>query len=182
MAGNPKRRAEMTMLGQHEEQIFDWLDAGRTQSEIAAELGVMRTSITRWLNANEGRKQALADSRALAATHLAEDSLTIADNVRGIDAAEVQAARLKIDARRFLAGVWDRERYGEQRGAAVTVNIGSLHLDALRQAQAALPGAVQAIEHEPAARPLASPYASAEGIVDVQALPVAASGDAFGLM
>ncbi|MFL9934245.1 helix-turn-helix domain-containing protein [Paraburkholderia sp. RL18-103-BIB-C] len=160
------------------------LDDGRTQSEIAAELGVMRTTVTRWLNAHSERKQALADSRAHAAHGLAEGLVAIADDAANAGSAhEVQAAKLRIETRRWLAGVWNRAEYGE-RQAGVVVNIGTLHLDALRQAQAGLPVPVEVLAHEPAARPLGE-------LIDVAAVPVVVPveragdhpiGDAFGLM
>lgn len=181
MAGNPKRRAEMVMLNEHEERIFEMLDAGLTHKQIGEELGVMRTSVTRWLNADSGRKQALADSRAHAAHGMAEDALAIADGAAGAGSAhEVAAAKLRIETRRWLAAVWNRDEFGEKQ-VGLTVNIGSLHLDALRQAQAAVP--VDQVSHEPAAiaSPSVAPLVSREGIVDVEAVPVR-DGDAFGLM
>lgn len=182
MAGQPKRRAEMVMLAGHEEQIFEWLEDGRTQGEIAAELGCMRTSLTRWLNANAERKQTLVDSRTLAADLKAEEGLEIADASAGLDSAGVQAAKLRIDTRLRIAAIWNPARYAAERAGGVTINIGSLHLDALRQAQAAGGGAVQAIEHAPAAIGVAGLYPSEAGIVDVQASMLCVDGDEYGLM
>jgi transcriptional regulator with XRE-family HTH domain len=178
MAGSPKKRAEMVRLNDHEERIFEALDEGLTQAAIAAELGVMRSSLARWLNANAERKAALKESRAIAGDAIAEETLDIADGVKGIDNAEVQAAKLRIEARMKLAAVWNAEKYGEQK-AGVTINVGLLHLDALRQAQTAAP-ALQAVEVLPAlAEPAGEPL-SIDGR-DYDAEPLA-QADAFGLM
>ena len=180
MAGRPKLRAEMVMLGEHEDAIFDKLDAGMTHGQIAAELGVMRSSLTRWLNANAERKQLLAESRTHAAEGLAEESLEIADACKGLDNAEVQAARLKIDTRMRIASVWNPQRFSEKQ-AGVVVNIGSLHLEALRQAQAATPVELAQVHEAASASPLPAPDSSESGILDVEVREVRA-GDAFGLM
>jgi transposase-like protein len=180
MAGRPKQRADMVKLGEHEDAIFEALDEGKTQSAIAAEIGVMRSSLTRWLNANAERKAALHEARTLASEGLAEETLEIADAVKGIDNAEVQSAKLRIETRMKLAAVWNPERYGE-RQAGLTINVGSLHLDALRQAQAALP-AVEVAHAIPALAEGVAGLQSIDGaIVDVEAMPVARD-DEFGLM
>ena len=169
------------MLADHEARIFEALDEGMTQAAIAAELGVMRSSLTRWLNLNESRKSALTASRVIAAEGMVEDARDIADNVKGVDNAEVQAAKLRIETRMKLAAFWDRDKFGEKQ-AGVTVNIGSLHLDALRAAVAPL----QAVEVvDPLAISgdgMAALQSSDSGIIDVEVKPASASADVFGLM
>jgi transposase-like protein len=181
MAGRPKQRAEMVMLEGYAEFIFDELDKGETQSAIAREIGVMQSSLSRWLNANQERKQSLAESRAHASHRLAEETLAIADEAANAGSAhEVAAAKLRIETRRHLAGVWNREQYGEQQRGQVVVNIGALHLDALRQASQAL----QVHEERPS---LPSPSegldSSESGVIDVEARLVPEPvRDDFGLM
>jgi hypothetical protein len=111
---------------------------------------------------------------------LAEETLSIADEAQhAVSAHEVAAAKLRIETRRHLAGVWNRDQYGEQKGPQVQVNIGALHLDALRQAASV----VEAVEIAPEAPRLsAAAYASEGGILDVQARTVEPVVDPFGLM
>lgn len=44
--------------------------------------------------------------------------------------------RVNFNTRRWLASKWHGETYGEQPQAQVTVNVNTLHLDALRMGQA----------------------------------------------
>jgi transposase-like protein len=181
MAGRPKQRAEMVMLDGHADFIFDELDAGQTQSAIARQIGVMQSSLSRWLNANQERKQSLAESRTHASHKLAEETLAIADEAANAGSAhEVAAAKLRIETRRHLAGVWNREQYGEQKAGQVVVNIGALHLDALRQASQAL----HVAEERPQLASLSAALQSSEsGVVDVEATLVPEPvRDEFGLM
>lgn len=58
---------------------------------------------------------------------LAQESLGVADGVEGTDdSAAVAAAKLRVETRLKLAGMWDRERYGERDSGrvAVTINLG----------------------------------------------------------
>jgi len=44
----------------------------------------------------------------------------------------VQQARLQIDTRRWLASIFNREEFSEKQQHEVTLDIGQLHLAALR--------------------------------------------------
>jgi transcriptional regulator with XRE-family HTH domain len=169
------------MLDGHADYIFQQLEEGKLQKDIADSLGVMRSSLARWLNANQERKQLLSESRAHASDGLAEEMLTIADEAANAGAAhEVAAAKLRIETRARIAGVWNREKYGEQKAGQVVVNIGALHLDALRQASQAL----HVAEERPQLGSVAAALQSSEsGIVDVEARLVPEPvRDEFGLM
>lgn len=63
-------------------------------------------------------------ARRIWADSLAQETVGIADAVEGADeAAHVSAAKLRVDTRLKLAGKLDRERYGEQEGPRIAVNI-----------------------------------------------------------
>ena len=182
MAGRPKQRAEMVMLDKHEPDIWTMLDEGKTHRQIGEQLGVMRSTVTRWLNANEERKQALADSRAHAADGIAEETLEIADATEGGSKEDIASAKLRIETRQHLAAVWNKPKYGKDQ-AGVVINIGSLHLDALRQAQGGPAELVRADGGLALVDGLAGLQSSEEGVLDVEMREVLpASGDAFGLM
>jgi hypothetical protein len=68
-------------------------------------------------------------------------TVDIADELKAeVFADPVRVAQTRIQVRQQIAKARNKEVFGEQRGLAVQVNIGSLHLDALKAAQApALP-------------------------------------------
>src|SRR5829696_6862288 len=66
------------------------------------------------------------------ATHVwAEQALEIAARPANTT-ADVQQSRLQIDTRRWLAAVFNREEFSEKQQHEVTLDIGALHLAALR--------------------------------------------------
>ena len=75
---------------------------------------------------------------------LAEQCLDIVDNVDP-SPNEISKAREQASVRKWLASCENPETYG-QKQSAVTINIGDLHLDALRNAKAV--GNAKIIENE----------------------------------
>lgn len=73
------------------------------------------------------------EAKKQAATHYAEQAVQIVDDVRE-DRDAIAKAREMSHVRRWLAGAWDRELYGEaQSDINVNVlNMADAHLDALR--------------------------------------------------
>lgn len=138
----------------------------------------MRSTVTRWLNASQERKQTLADSRAHAADGMAEDALEIADSSEDMTKEGIASAKLRIETRQWLAAVWNRDKYGKDR-ETVTINIGTLHLDALRQAQATPAVLAGTSERLDSPEPLAGLQSSDEAIADVEHVMLE---DAYGLM
>lgn len=72
----------------------------------------------------------IARARVHGGSALLEQSTPIADSATPDD---VQVAKLRIETRRFIAGVLDPS-IREQKGLSVHISAGSLHLDALRHA------------------------------------------------
>ena len=77
----------------------------------------------------------LNDARRKGAATLAEESKTIADACDPTPGA-VAKARAQGDARLRLAEAFDRATFGA-KAAGITIDIGQLHLAALRQVNAA---------------------------------------------
>ena len=142
MVGELERRArrnEQTTL----EYVADWVESGKTITqlkdsineslEVEEEQGCTRAMLSRYVNRELEGLDTLAEARAEGSHGMAESAITIID-----EPAEdkVQAAQRKTQAemRLKLAGFWNRKEYGEQRGPDVNVNLnlGELHLDALR--------------------------------------------------
>lgn len=120
----------------------DWLREfvaeGGTVKALADEMGCSRTYLSRHLNAHEGYAAALNEARVEFADRLAEETLEIADGMldRQITREEIQIAKERIDVRKWLASV-NSSRYQPNKSGStsVTLNIGTLHLDALRKSR-----------------------------------------------
>ena len=109
--------------------IFDAVSSGRSLKAIAAELGVSRPVLSAWCNAAI-RRESYRQARQAAADALVEEGLAIADGVR--DPSEVPGAKLRSDFRKWMAARMNAESWGEPRGASIEINLGALHLEALR--------------------------------------------------
>lgn len=136
MPGNPiemKMWSDISKMG-GPDAILRRTEEGATMTTLAAELGVSRSFLSWNINAIPGMKQKLIDARRARADVYAEQALTIADAVPE-DPNAINKAKVKIEVRKWLAGVDNPEQYG-QKPAQVNISIGGLHLDALRRVQA----------------------------------------------
>ena len=132
MAGTPKKRqlqAQVRKLG-GEAYIFGEIAKGRTLTDIAREHRLDRTQLNLWC-LHESRAQDYTRAKQHKAEALVDQALTIADSDLAPD--QVQAAKLRIETRRWIASKLDRATWGEDRGPTVAIQINGLHLDALRQ-------------------------------------------------
>ncbi|MEX3555202.1 MAG: hypothetical protein VB131_00740 [Burkholderia gladioli] len=149
MAGSPIKAAKDAKLDAVEEKVFEMVESGMPLYDISRAVRSDRGALSRWLNKTPERAQRYAGARARAADHVAEDAACVAQETferareGKADKSEVAAAKLVTEVKRWTAGIWNRDKYGDQQ-AAVTVNVGVLHLDALRQSQAVLsrPGGI----------------------------------------
>ncbi len=133
MAAKPITRAAHAKIktAGGEAWVFSQVAEGRTLKALAEELGISRPILSAWCNALP-RRDAYTHARRAAADALVEEGLAIADSAR--DPSEVPAAKLQADFRRWMAGKIDRESWGEQQGALVNIDLGQMHLEALRAA------------------------------------------------
>lgn len=148
MAGTPiekKMWAEIAELG-GPDGILERISNGDTLGKISETMSVSRSFLSWKLNAIPGMKERLVAARRGRAEKYAEDAVDIADNVKA-DPNEINKAKVKIDARKWLAGVDDPDRFGAKKDG-VTINIGTLHLDALRRVQSDLSAASATIAGE----------------------------------
>lgn len=134
MAGRPKVRVDLakltTLTIEDANSIFERIATEEHLYRIAESFGVGLTALTEWINATPERIERFKRARVSKATYLAESAMEIADQ----SAADAAAKdKLRVGTRRWLASVYDRETYGEQKGAQVTINLATLHLDALRR-------------------------------------------------
>jgi hypothetical protein len=149
MAGRKKLAAweaqlveEAAVLGcTPDEVIFDRIRSGEKIADISESYGFSRHYFYIWLKAGgDGRKNAYEEAKRELAEKLVDDAQEILDDPTPvISPAEVALRKARANFRTWLAGKRDKEQFGEQSNADVNVNLnlGNLHLDALRAASVA---------------------------------------------
>ena len=136
MAGTPIKRkliADIEKSGGFEYILSTIVDGGSIQ-DLASSFGVSRKFLSEFLNKDPEQKIALKQARKMKAETLADQALQLVDAVEENPNA-ISKAREQASIRKWLAGVHDPDTYG-QKQANVTINVGDLHLDALRHAPA----------------------------------------------
>ncbi|HSE65965.1 MAG TPA: hypothetical protein VLB12_03195 [Gemmatimonadales bacterium] len=149
MPGRPKERRLKTKLaeiakreiGPHAtpvdwvvQQVADGVTMGKIAEYLARE---MNESVSRsffsWHinNATPDAKERIKAARKDATHVWAEQALEIAERPAPTT-AEVQQARLQIETRRWLTAIFNREEFSERHQHEVALDIGALHLAALR--------------------------------------------------
>lgn len=141
MAGRPKLQAlkkQIESLG-GDGWIVDRIADGDKISDIAKDLGVSRQLIYRWADASPERKELVHAALRASSHSLAEDAGSVLDDMAkktDLSSAEVALASHRAQYRKWLAGVRNKEDYGDKAAPTVQISVGSLHLDALRVAGA----------------------------------------------
>ena len=147
MAGRPKRRemlqkievkaaeADMTLA----EFVYDFVASGRTLVDLADHTGYSRSHISRHLNNIPEVREALERARLEAADALAEQTIKLADDLAArLDRGEevknerIAVLREQTSGRKWWAATANPGRYGKP-DTNITINLGDLHLDALRK-------------------------------------------------
>ena len=147
MAGKPFTTERLEAMDAIADDIIEMVAKGESMRRIALrltdklEMHVSERVLMLWADTDE-RRGAFAQARARAADSKAEGAVDRAtDLVRDVALGlrgkeDIAAAKLANETDRWIAGVWNRERYGEQTAAGVTINVTTLHLDSLRVAAA----------------------------------------------
>lgn len=131
MAGHIKRRVIASNLDKiGETTLLEKIASGMTMAGLARELGISNLSLYNWIKKDPERQDRFRQARAIAADAWADECLDIAD---AADHVSANADRLKIETRKWLAGVTNPEKFQSKPTTAVQVNVNQLHLDALRQ-------------------------------------------------
>lgn len=149
MAGHIKRRVIASNLDKiGETTLLEKIASGMTMAGLARELGISNLSLYNWIKKDPERQDRFRQARAIAADAWADECLDIAD---AADHVSANADRLKIETRKWLAGVTNPEKFQSKPTTAVQVNVAQLHLDALRQLNLAdqNPHEPEAVTEEP---------------------------------
>jgi hypothetical protein len=164
MPGRPK----LTAFSKHVEEnggdewVFGYVAEGLSMKKVAAKVGASsRGLLYSWIDAGgEARKKALKVARAISAHSIAEDAGEIldelADSLTPVTSADVSLASSRAKYRQWMAGMRNRDEYGDQSGVQINVSVGDMHLDALRRNGAAQIPVIEAevIEEEEATHTL----------------------------
>ena len=131
MAGRPIDQMNMKRLDDiGENNLFDRLAAGQTMTGLVKELGVGKRLFYKWMRSVEGREDRYYAARKEWANYLAEETLSIADNIA--DASDAQVAKVRIDTRKWLAAQANPDNWDARKDPLVQINIHDQHLKALR--------------------------------------------------
>jgi hypothetical protein len=143
MAGRPEMQRRLARMSDDAETILEWFEQGVPMDRIAMRLtdkyeeNISSRLVSMWAN-SEKYAPLVGQARARAADHLAESNLSraadLTDRVKvGIaDRDDIAAERHLADQSKWLAGVWNKDKYAPQTGSNVTVNVGEIHLNSLR--------------------------------------------------
>ena len=135
MAGQPIKRqmlADIEKSGGFQ-NILDRVCSGESMTAIAKSFGVSRKLLVSTLYKDPKQKELLQGARKERGEAFAEQALEIIDNVEESPNA-IAKAREQANLRKWLAGCDNPEMFG-QKQATVQINVGDLHIDALRNAK-----------------------------------------------
>jgi hypothetical protein len=87
----------------------------------------------RWIHSDDTRKNRYREAQKIGAEVISDQMIVIADGGEGVIPEDVARSTLRISTRRWLLGVWDRDRFGEKKqiDQNVVIDLG----DAMRMAQ-----------------------------------------------
>ena len=131
MAGHIKRRTIASNLDKVGETVLlEKIASGLTMAGLARELNISNLSLYHWVRKDPNREERFKQARSIAAEQWADECLDIAD---ASDNNSANADRLKIETRKWMAGVTNPDRFQAKPATAIQVNVNQLHLDALKQ-------------------------------------------------
>lgn len=144
MAARPvlRKLTKQIMEQGGDEFVFDMLRSGMSVRRIAERFDVpghgsiSRALMYRWRDANEERKRGWAQAMKEGAHALAEDAGDVLEDLPE-DPTSAQVAKAKgiSEHKKWLAGLRDREQYGQGPSTVVgVIGLPELHIEALRSA------------------------------------------------
>src|SRR5437660_836229 len=119
-------------------RILERIASGESISHVASTflrpdgVSISFAFFSRLLHQDPEREAPLAEAKRLRAEAWADEALKVSDETIP-NRDDIAKAKLRIETRLRLASLADRTQYGESRqDVNVTVNVASLHVDALR--------------------------------------------------
>lgn len=137
MAGKALKRKILKEVADRggSDYIYEIMASGKTITAWASEdFGCSRSYLSRALRENPEYARAMDRALPEAADALMEDGLSKVDALgEASTQQQIAAVREQINMRKALAAGWNRDRYGSGPKTEITLNLGDLHLDALRK-------------------------------------------------
>ena len=138
MTGRKITRQIGARLSLVEDEIFDDIANGMAMVHVYKKYACSRRSFNSWVDHKPGRKDVFDRARQGFADAIAEETLSIADST--LDPGEAQINKVRIDARKWLAGKVAPDVYGDKSQPQVQINLQSEHLRALKDINASEDG------------------------------------------
>lgn len=129
----PGQGAAQRKLTENVDRVCELIAQAVPMSQIAKEFGVSRRSLFNWCKLPEVREKVEA-AKAESAESWVEKAQRYLDEAKGDSNSEVGLVKLRVDFCMRMAEIRNRAEWGDKpQGLNVNVNIGQLHLDALRK-------------------------------------------------
>lgn len=110
--------------------VFEMVARGMTKRRMLELLNISSDAFDRWVKKSTERAATYSRAREAGADALADETLQIADEA---EPQTAQVAKLRIEARKWLAGKMNPAVYGEKAGTTVNLSLGDMALDSLRK-------------------------------------------------
>ena len=138
MAGKPLTRNIISHVTEQggADWLYEQIASGVTVSQIAKQFECARGTMSRVLNSNPEWAKALEKGRLEAADAIAERGLELVDGLSATSGTnEIAAIREQANYRKFMAGALNAELYGGKASSHITINLGDLHIEALKKSK-----------------------------------------------
>lgn len=109
-----KHKTSIDEYGFDLEQICDAIASGQSLASVAADYLAPETSLRTWLRVDETRSALYSRAREDRAHKYADEVVTLADGCIGRTNEVVQATRLAVDTRKWVAAKLYPKTYGER--------------------------------------------------------------------
>jgi hypothetical protein len=158
MTGRPKFQADKVWIVENIEELCEAIASLGTQHKALAKYGKSASALAAVMGENPDIESRVMRARRIGISGLVEETVQLADELEGHELVDpIQVVKLQSANRQWLAARINRAEFGDAPKVALQVNVGDMHLTALRAK--ALPAP------EPAALP-------APDVVDIEPLPV----------
>ena len=110
--------------------VFEAVMGGMSTAQVCRIADVSRGMLYEWLHKDPERYERYQDARKIGAHAMVDEALEIVDSA---DALSIGVDRERAKTRMWLAERANKKDFGKEAGVQVTLSIGDLHLQALRQ-------------------------------------------------
>jgi hypothetical protein len=117
--------------------VFDQIADGKSLQNVADDLKVGRSTLWRWVNQHgpdSTRRKAFEAARELSAYALEDQGADVLDDLadKDFESQDVALAKARSDYRKWQASIRNKNFRDQASAGNVTVNIQTLHLEALK--------------------------------------------------